>query len=258
MFLEEVLNGLKIWGKSKYEEIRMVIMEIGEPFIEVLLDQLAEEESMSLRRFLMERLQELGSPAIAPIIRRFSDNRWYFLRNLIIIIRASGDKSHLENLRPLARHPNQRVRQEALKTLLHFHDPAAEQQILQDMENNDHEIRINAIRLSEKSNSQEIFEKLLSFLSTPGLSAKEYELKSATVQSLAEIGRVDALPFLTKILGSRNLFHPVLLNRFKLEIVNSIERYPEDVSLPMLNKVTGGENRLAQRVQLSLRTIAGR
>ena len=258
MFLEEVLNGLKIWGKSKYEEIRMVIMEIGEPFIEILLDQLAEEESMSLRRFLMERLQELGSPAIAPIIRRFSDNRWYFLRNLIIIIRASGDKSHLENLRPLARHPNQRVRQEALKTLLHFHDPAAEQQILQDMENNDHEIRINAIRLSEKSNSQEIFEKLLSFLSTPGLSAKEYELKSATVQSLAEIGRVDALPFLTKILGSRNLFHPLLFNRLKLEIVSSIERYPEDVSLPMLNKVTGGGNRLAQRVQLSLRTIAGR
>jgi hypothetical protein len=257
-FLEEVLNGLNTWGKTKFEDVRLIITEIGEPFTEVLLDRLAEEESMSLRRFLIERLQERGNLAADSVIRRFSDNRWYFLRNLIMIIRAVGDDSHIDNLRPLARHPNLRVRQETLKTLLHFHDPVAEQQILQDMENKDHEVRINAIRLSDKSNSQRVFDRLLSFLARPGFSARECELKCAAVQTLAEFGRSDALPLLTRILESRNLFHPVSLNRLKMEIIRSIERYPSEAAQTILRKIAERQDRLAEQAQQSLRSIAGR
>jgi hypothetical protein len=256
-FMEEVLNGLHTWGKSKYEEIRMIILEIGEPFIEILLDRLAEEESMSLRRFLMDRIQEFGQAAIAPIIGRLTDNRWYFLRNLILMIRAIGDLTHRERLRPLARHSNQRVRQETLKTLLHFRDSVAEQQVLQDMDDDDLEIRKMAIHLAEKNPSQKIFNKVLSFLAKPGLSAREYELKCAAVQSLAEIGKEEALPSLSKVLESRNILHPVLLTRLKLEIVRSLERYPVHSARQVLKRLSAGKDRLAQQAEQSLRSIAG-
>ena len=256
-FMEEVLTGLHTWGKSKYEEIRMIILEIGEPFIELLLDRLAEEESMSLRRFLMDRVQEFGQSAIAPIIGRLTDNRWYFLRNLILMIRAIGDLTHRERLRPLARHSNQRVRQETLKTLLYFHDSVAEQQVLQDMDNDDLEVRKMAIHLAEKSPSQKIFNKVLSFLARPGLSAREYELKCAAVQSLAEIGKEEALPSLSKVLESRNILHPVLLTRLKLEIIRSLERYPTHSARPFLKRLSAGKDRLAQQAEQSLRVISG-
>jgi hypothetical protein len=257
-FMEEVLNGLRTWGKTKYEDIRMIITEIGEPFIDTLLDQLAEEESMSLRRFLMDRIQEFGAKAVTPIIERLSDNRWYFLRNLVLMIRTIGDISLREKLRTFTRHPHQRVRQEAIKTLLHFHDSAAEQQILQDIESDDPEVQITAIRLSERSASKVIFNKVLSFISRSGLSVRDYELKNAAAQTLAEIGNVEALPFLSRVLDSRNILHPILLARLKLEIVRSIERYPSDSARPILKRLAAGNDRLAQQAVHSLKNISGK
>jgi len=257
-FMEEVLNGLHTWGKTKYEQIRMIIIEVGEPFIDTLLDQLAEEESMSLRRFLMDRLQEFGPAAAVPITSRLSDSRWYFLRNLVLMIRAIGDVSHLEGVRPLTRHPNQRVRHETLKTFLHFHDSAAEQQILQEMESNDHDVRMAAIRLAEKSSSRAVFDKVLSFLTRSGISTMEYELKSAAAQTLAEIGNVEALPNLLKVLDSRSILHPVLHAKLKLEIVRSMERYPFHAAHPILTRLSAGKDKFAQQAALSLRIISGR
>jgi HEAT repeat protein len=257
-FMEEVLIGLHIWGKTKYEQIRMIITEVGEPFIDTLLDKLAEEESMSLRHFLMARLQEFGPAAAAPITSRLSDSRWYYLRNLVLMIRTVGDVSHLERVRPLTRHPNQRVRQESLKTLLHFHDPAAEHQIFLDMESNDHDLRVAAIRLAERSSSQAVFDKVLSFLSRSGISTKEHELKSVAAQTLAEIGDVEALPHLLKVLDSRSVFHPVLHAKLKLEIVRSLERYPLHAAHPILTRLSAGKDKLAQQAALSLRIISGR
>ena len=257
-FMEEVLNGLHIWGKTKYDEIRTIIKEVGEPFIDILLDQLAEEESMSLRRFLMDRIQEFGPTADNPITCRLSDSRWYFLRNLVLMIRLIGETSHLEELRPLTRHSNLRVRQETLKTLLYFHDSAAEQQILQDMESNDHEVRIAAIRLAEKSSSQAVFDRVLSFLPKSGILTMEYEVKNAAAQTLAEIGNVEALPHLLKVLDSRSILHPVLHAKLKLEIVRSFERYPLHAAHPILSRLSAGKDKLAQQAALSLKNISGR
>jgi HEAT repeat protein len=173
------------------------------------------------------------------------------------MIRAIGDLTHRERLRPLARHSNQRVRQETLKTLLHFRDSVAEQQVLQDMDDDDLEIRKMAIHLAEKNPSQKIFNKVLSFLAKPGLSAREYELKCAAVQSLAEIGKEEALPSLSKVLESRNILHPVLLTRLKLEIVRSLERYPVHSARQVLKRLSAGKDRLAQQAEQSLRSIAG-
>jgi HEAT repeat protein len=174
------------------------------------------------------------------------------------MFRAIGDVSHLEELRPLTRHPNHRVRQETLKTLLHFHDSAAEKQILQEMDSNDHDDRIAAIRLAERSSSQAVFDKVLSFLIRSGFSTMEYELKSATVQTLAEIGNVEALPHLSKVLYSRSIFHPVLHAKLKLEIVRSMERYPLQAAHPILTRLSSGKDKLAQQAVQSLRIISGR
>ena len=257
-FLEEVLSGLHTWGKVKYDEIRQIIQEIGEPFIDILLDQLAEEESISLRRFIMERLQEFGSAAGTSISDKLSDSRWYVLRNLVILIRIINDRSLLDKVRPLVRHPNQRVRQEALKTLLHLKDQSAERQIIRDMESDDHEVILTAIRMAEKSTSPEIFSKLLSVLTKSGLSKSDYELKSTVAQTLAEIGNEDALPHLSKLLYSRSIIHPMLLVRLKLDIIRSLELYQSRSAHDILVRFSSGRNQIARQAALSLNNVSRR
>jgi HEAT repeat protein len=253
--MEEILNGLTTWGKSRFDDIRMLIETIGHSFIEPLLDSLASEENMSLRRFMMDRLLEFGPAAKEPILARLDDQRWYYLRNLLIMLRSLDDPEIITHIRPLVMNKNAKVRQDALRTLLSYNDPIAEHQILRDLEHNDKEIRLAAIVMAEKSHSIDVFKKLLGIVTKSGLSALDMELKITAIQSLKEIGREEALPELLKILGSINLIRAKALSRLKLDIVRSLEGYPPKSALPILEKIARGNDELARQAEGSLRVV---
>ncbi|KAA0895166.1 HEAT repeat domain-containing protein [Oryzomonas rubra] len=254
-FLEEVLNGLTTWGKSRFEDIRLLVETIGTPFIGPLLDSLAEEENMSLRRFMMDCLLEFGPAAKESILARLDDQRWYYLRNLLIMLRSLDDPEIVPHIRPLVMSRNPKVRQDALRTLLSYNDPVAERQLLRDLESNDKEVRLAAIGMAEKSRSPDVFRKLLAIVAKSGLSQLDLELKSTAIASLKEMGREEALPELLKVLGSVNLIRAKALTRLKLDIVRSLEGYPPPSVLPILEKIAKGSDELARQAEESLRTV---
>ncbi len=254
-FIEELLNGLHTWGKSSFYQIKELVDQIGEPCCEPILDALADENSMSLRRFMIDRLLEIGLPAGQAIIARLSDSRWYYIRNLIVILRTMNDDSAVETIKPLCHHADSRVRLEAVKTLLHFRDPSIEQKILHDLDGSDHNLKLEAIRMAEKSHSPEITGRLLSILKRSGFSSSEYELKSAAVHSLGQLGQPEVLPEFGKILGSRNLLHPLLHTKLKLDIVRSLEHYPLSLARSILARLADGNDEVAAQAAESLNKL---
>ncbi len=254
-FMEEVLNGLHTWGKSKFDVIRELIAAVGEPFTDVLLDRLAEETSLSLRRFMMDRLMEAGPTARDAIVSRLSDSRWYYLRNLLIMLRSINDAAVLEGVRALAGNENPRVRQEVLRTLLHFNDQTAEGQLLLAMDSSSREVQLAALRMAENSRSPEVFKKLLSLVTASGFSDSEIEFKCAIVKSLADIGRAEALPELARVLGTKSLLHSRQLARLKLAIVSSLEHYPPQIARQVLGRLAAGGDDVARQAAETLRRI---
>lgn len=244
-FLDEILSGLTIWGKSKYEQVGLLIQVIGKPFIDPLLDRLAEEETMSLRRFMMDRVLAFGEAARPALLERLSDSRWYVLRNIIVMLRTLAPGQEIDRLRPLLKHTNAKVRQEALKSLLLAGDPIAQRQVMRDLDSTDRETQLAALNLVDRSSPPEMVTKLLQLLSNGGYTPVEYELKAACVQALAETGRPEALPELSKLLGSRSLLAFKTLNRLKADIVRSLDRYPPQVALPLLERLAKGSDELA-------------
>ncbi len=256
--LEEMLAGLTTWGKSKYDVITSLIRLIGIPFIEVLLDQLAIEENMSLRRFLTDRIKEFGAAAKDQLISRLTDTRWYVIRNLIILLRALKDNTIVEPVRNFSNHTNSKVKIEALRTLIQFQDTAAERYILKDMDSHDRETQLTAILLAEKSRSNDVFRKLISIISKSGFNNSEYEIKSAAIKILGKIRRIDAIPELAKVLASRSLLNTKTLNRLKIEIINSLRHYPISVSQPILIKLASGGGDIGQQANNVLTLISGK
>jgi HEAT repeat protein len=254
-FMEEILNGLSTWGKSRFDDIRLLIETIGPPFIEPLLDMLAAEDNMSLRRFMMDRLMEFGPAAKEPVLARIEGQPWYYLRNLLIILSSLEDPEIIPHIRPLVMNKNAKVRQDALRILLSYNDPIAERQILRDLESSDKETKLAAITMAEKGHSHDILKKLVAIIAKSGLSPFDLELKCAAVQSLKEIGHEDALPELLKVLGSGNLIRAKALNRLKFEIVRSLEGYPSKSALPILEKIAWGNDELARQAEICLRVV---
>lgn len=256
--LDEVLNGLHVWGKARYDQIRQIIVLIGDVFIEPLLDALAEEENLSLRRFLMDILLEFGPGARHAIIARLSDHRWYVLRNLVIMLRSMNDPTVLEFLRPLLHHQNQRVKQEVIRTFLDFHDPAIERQIVQELSSSDRNLQLAAVHLADKCRSSEVVNSLVAILSRSGFSSSDCEIKSAVIHTLGEIGRAEALPELARILTSRSLFHSRQLTKLKLEIIHSLEHYQMQAARKLLERLEKGNDELARQASITLRAMANK
>jgi DNA-binding transcriptional ArsR family regulator len=256
--LDEILDGLTVWGKPRYDDIKSLIHKIGGQFVEAILDRLAEEKNMSLRRFYIDRLIEMGPVTRVPIINRLYDTRWYFLRNLLIILSSQNDPSVVAQIRPLLRSEDPRLRHEALKTMVHFRDPQAEKLVMDNLSSQNQELQTAAIQLSEQCSSPAIVAKLANILMQGGYSQSEYDKKSAIIHALGEIGRAEVLPELAKILRSRSLLHFRQLTKLKTDIINSLPKYPVKVSRPVLERIASGSGDIARLAEETLRVISGK
>jgi hypothetical protein len=254
-FLDEILSGLTIWGKSKYDQVTQLIRVIGRPFIDPLLDRLAVEDNMSMRRFLMDRVVAFGEAARPALVARLTDERWYVLRNIITMLRTLAPGQEVAHLRPLLNNANMKVRNEVVKSLLLAGDPVVRRQLLRDMDSNDRETQLSAINLVAGAGSVEIVRKLASKFSIGGYSTLEYEIKLACVKALAEIGNPLALPELVKVLKAFSLFANKTLNRLKIDVVKSLERYPAKAALPILEGLASGNDALARQATESLNNV---
>ena len=254
-FLNEILNGLTVWGKNSYPSIRDLICTLGHPFISILLDKLAIEENISIRRFLIDRLVELGPQAKDEVVKRLAGGPWYYLRNLLIVLRSMDDASLAIHVRPLLNHQNETLRQEALRTLQHFGDAYAQRRISLDLDANDRSIVITALHVAGRTRSAEIFRKILALATQGGLSPAEVEVRCAAVRALGEIGAVSALPELIKVLQSSSLLRSKALARIKSEIINSLATYPHSKAIPLLKALIKENDDFSHKAAETLKAL---
>lgn len=242
-FLRETLASLEAWGKDKFPVVTELIRKVGPPFIEPLLDQLGREKRMSLRRFYMLRLAELGGQIREPILARLGDGRWYFVRNLIVLLRDLKDPVTLHALRTMVNHPHPQVRLEVAKTLEQFNDPAIARFILHELAGGDRERIQTGLAFAERHCSSELLPGLLVLLERKDTSDLGWQQKLTAVRLLARIASTEALPVLEAILTSRNLLHARALNRLKEAIIRSLADYPRAATQPILDLqvANGGE-----------------
>jgi HEAT repeat protein len=255
-FIGEVLDASSQWGKEKDFYIVDLIKRVGSPFVEPLLDRMASEEDRTLRYFYLDLLGELGTIVREPAIKRLKDNRWFLVRNLIMLLRNLNDPSILPSLHSLLDHPHPRVRHELMQTLIKFNDPVAERIILQEMDSPDTGRCLKAIALAGMTRNRMVSQKLLGFLKQRGLGKTVLPIKKASVHALGEIGDPSALPTLQNILKSRIFFRRHAATSLKLEIIASLRKYPAGEASPILKGVTSsGPQLLADNAQTVMKDI---
>jgi HEAT repeat protein len=211
-----------------------LIKKVGSPFVEPLLDRLVSEEDRTIRYFYLDLLGELGTTVKEPAVKKLKDNRWFLVRNLIILLRNLNDPSVLPALHNLLEHPHPRVRHELMQTLIKFNDPVAERIILQEMDSPDTGRCLKAISLAGMTRNTFISQKLLEFLKQRGLGKTILPIKKASVHALGEIGDPSALPTLQDILKARTFFRRHSAMNLKLEIIDSLKKYPAGDASPIL------------------------
>ncbi|ABA88427.1 HEAT-like repeat-containing protein [Syntrophotalea carbinolica DSM 2380] len=252
-FLNAVLDQLDICEKSKRSDIQNLIARIGKPFAEPLLERLAEAKSRSQRHAYMACLLALGGQVRDAAVARLSDSRWFFVRNLITILRELEDSTVLPHIRRIRDHGHPRVRQEIITTFQQFSHVEADRMLLHDLRSSEQDVRLSAIQLAEKSCDMTVFDELLVCF-----DKGDWETKSATVRTLARIRNDRALPSLMHYVRTNHLLRQSAHNRVKIEVINTFPQYGAENVVPFLEELAlSGQDDLANQAKKLLESIRG-
>ncbi len=101
-----------------------LLKALGTSAVNVLVDILAEEQDAARRRMLVDMLSEVATDDPDPLTARLSDPRWYLVRNIVIVLRHTGDRDAIRAMRPVLSYADHRVRLEALRGLAMLGDEA--------------------------------------------------------------------------------------------------------------------------------------
>lgn len=240
-FTERLVAGCALHDKSKVAEFAKLVSGVGTPFITPLLERLAAETSRNGRMNLLKLLQQLDTVQIIPQAARYlNDQRWYFVRNLILLLRTLNNKLAMPHIKPLTLHPHPKVQLEAARACLQFGCPDSRQNLLQMLTSRDPQKVDMAISLAAMVQDPAIFEKMSAMLRETAILDFRLERKKAIVKVLAQNAPEFVLPVFAEVLMSSNLIHAAKLEALKDDIIRSMGHFDQQLLKPILVKMTTG------------------
>lgn len=257
-FISEVLDGIELWGKEKAPELIDYIAEVGVAYTDPLIERLANEPQRALRRVWMTCLERLGTDANQPIIDALQDERWYLIRNLLIVLGQHPESTSLKAVHQFIDYPHPRVRQEAMRLLFRMNPATANRQLHKELNSGDPDNLQAAAQVADLSQDPAVLAQLHQLLGEELTSEIDLEIKIQLLNCLARIGNETSLTVLQRLLGKKRLLLSRRQKRFQQEIILSLVRFPRRLAEPFLQQLaTGGQRSQARLAKEQLAQLSG-
>lgn len=242
-FMSEVLESIELWGHEKYDEICHYISVIGEPYAELLIERLGREEQISRRKTWMKILVELGDKGHQIILQTLNDERWFLVRNLLIVLGQQRDAIPIKAVHQLTNHTHPKVRQEALRIIFRHNPATANRMLLKELSSGNKEALLSAIQLAECSQDTKVLHQLHHLIQAEIHSEEDLHLKQQILDTLAYLRKPESIPVLAKLLKRKGFIRSRRQKEFQQEIIKRLGAYPKQATEPLLNSIINGRNR---------------
>ncbi|HAM51455.1 MAG TPA: hypothetical protein DCP92_12485 [Nitrospiraceae bacterium] len=253
VFLVRLIDAFQMWGRHNKEGVINISRVLRSYVITPLLDKLSEENNTFVRRFFLDVLSKMGDEVALEAVRRLDDPRWFVTRNMIYLLRECEGSKFIGRIRPFAKHHHEKVILEAVKTLLHFRTPDSISYLRLYLQSDDPSLREQTIRLAGTHKVKEAVPYLIELLEKKPAFGAELSYKGSVVKALGEIGEPGALKILHKICASTSLLHRSELEKLKIEIFETLHRYPVQDVKPLLE--SGLKSRITTIKSISERLL---
>ena len=107
------------------EGVLRILARFGGDSARPLLNRLLNEPEAPKRRTLLAHVAMLGPSAVPAILEQMEHPKWYFVRNLCVILGEIGDRRASTSLLKAVSHPDQRVQREAIQAIGKLEAPEA-------------------------------------------------------------------------------------------------------------------------------------
>ena len=114
-------------GATFFQDTALPMLKALQPYtVDVLVEMLADEDDRHRRGQIMDTIRALGSDTIPKLLKSLKSNKWYLVRNALVLLDEMADDTCFEGIKDCLRHQDARVKRAAARALWRaFGDRAA-------------------------------------------------------------------------------------------------------------------------------------
>lgn len=200
-----VASATRIYDEGSEEKAACLrILEVlGNSAINPLLEVLANEPEMTARKALVDLIASMVDAHLEYLGEHVSDPRWYFVRNVVIILGRSKKIEILPYLERTIRHPDARVRRETIRALSGVRSKYAEEMLVAALNDQDAPNVRLAARYLGMVRSLVALPVLQELAAGEGRLGREPEVRIEAIEALGKIGAAESVPLLRTLAGQR-------------------------------------------------------
>ena len=221
---------------------------MGEIAVVPLLEALGKESDASLRKKIISIVVSLGEVAIPEIVRRFSDENWYVVRNMVRILREIGTEKVVQYLNIPLKHEDSRVRKEVVYALSSIGGREAFNLISRMADDPDEEVRQGAIKYLGIMKNKGAVPLLLKLIGKRNPFGCNNSFIISGIDALGEIGAEEAVPRLVQLLKKSTIFARSRNDDVRIAAATALEKTGNEQAMEALTRGTGFRRKIVRQV----------
>jgi hypothetical protein len=229
---DEMISGLKQWGKERFDEIKEILVMFQDITITPLLRELSLEDNAKYRKLYINVISAMDKRVGTDLVKHLNHKKWYFVRNMIFLLREIKADEYIEEIKKCFNHENNMVKIEVLKSLLTLSGNVGLDKLKTCLESDDKSFANSCTLLAGSYKITDLTPVLIAKLNKKCFMTKaNLSEKKVFVKSLCDMGDKRALPHFKNILKSNSIFFRSNHNDLKLKIYKGLNRFEhEDIS----------------------------
>lgn len=240
-FMVEVLDSFECWEEDIHPNIAHYIATVGEPYSDLIIEQLGLAATWEMRKQWMNILVLIGGDAQMKVISALDDERWYLVRNLLSVLDKHLVPKSIKKIQQLCSHPHPKVRMEATRVLFSCNPATANRLLLTELHSAEFDSRLAAIEIAGISRDQKVLELLHKILAKDPGNEQQLQTQLETVRTLTKIGNRESLPILNRVIRKQRFVSNRRIKRLQEEIIQNLAIFPGDSAAKLLQEHCSGK-----------------
>jgi HEAT repeat protein len=251
-FMLPLIESFRILGKQKRKEVAAICEYYETKIIPYLLDALTEEESLTVRRFLMDLLKEFGDKVIPEAAKRLHDERWFVKRNMLYILSETNCGEETITIKYCCQHENPKVSTAAIRCLLNIGNRYPIEIIRDYLQSKDRARVVQGITLAGTFRITETVGDLLQLLQKTSLTGADLNEKIHLIRALGDIGDSQAVNALRDLVSNKSFLFKGTIEQLKEEVYKTLKNYPYEAVKDLVKDGIQSKNKIIQEESLRL------
>jgi HEAT repeat protein len=234
---------LKKRGSRGRQETDAVLIALEERSVGPLLQALAEEEDLLVRKAIVEIVTRIGRIAVPTILENLTDSRWYMVRNMITVLGTLGIPDLAPHVAATLSHPDLRVKKEAIKALSRIPHPSAVTALCELCFFPEETVALAATAALSSKKETDAVVALFRRAAAKLILFPDYRLAHEAIDSLRVIGTEESVTALEEILALRALWSTKKFRAMKFHALRSISKIRGERSEGVLERARRSSDR---------------